>query len=362
MNGVQQLTALVDAVDVAVPADHRRRIAIVGAGAIVENAHLPAYRAAGLEVVGIFDLDGVRAKTVAETFDLPRVYSSLEELLADPQVEVVDIAVVADAQPAIVRAAIAAGKDMLCQKPFAPDLDTADELIALAAEHGRKIAVNQQMRFDEGVSVARAALQAGWIGEATTMSFHVDIATDFSAWPWLVSSQRLEISYHSIHYLDAIRSILGDPVKVFCAGSRRPGQVPLGETRTMSTLLFAEGTRAVLHVNHENLGGDHRAEFRLDGSQGSVRGTLGLLYDYPRGRPDTAEIFSRTLPTDGWLPYPVTRRWIPDAFIGPMAGLLRWIATGEQAPTAAADNVKTLALVEALYASMETGETQVPRS
>lgn len=362
MNGVQQLTALVDAVDIHVPEEHHRGIAIVGAGAIVENAHLPAYRAAGLEVIGIFDLDGVRAKTVAEMFDLPRVYSSLEELLADPQVDVVDIAVIAHAQPDIVRAAIAAGKDMLCQKPFAPDLDTADELLARAARHGRKIAVNQQMRFDEGISVARAALQAGWIGEATTMSFNVDIATDWAAWPWLVVSERLEISYHSIHYLDAIRSILGDPVKVFCAGSRRPGQIATGETRTMSTLIYADGRTATLHVNHENLGGDHRAEFRLDGSQGAVRGTLGLLYDYPRGRPDTAEIFSRTLPTDGWLPYPVTRRWIPDAFIGPMAGLLRWISTGEQAPTAAVDNVKTLALVEALYTSMETGEAQVPRT
>lgn len=50
------------------------------------------------------------------------------------------------------------------------------------------------------------------------------------------------------------------------------------------------------------------------------------LYDYPHGRPDTVELNSSVLPTDGWLPYPVTMRWIPDAFSGPMRALLADIA------------------------------------
>ena len=66
------------------------------------------------------------------------------------------------------------------------------------------------------------------------------------------------------------------------------------------------------------------------------------------------------LPTDGWLPYPVTGRWIPGAFAGPMSDLLRAVATGEPAPTAAADNLGTLALVEALYRSADTGTVQSP--
>lgn len=91
------------------------------------------------------------------------------------------------------------------------------------------------------------------------------------------------------------------------------------------------------------------ALFRIDGSEGAVKGTLGLLYDYPHGRPDTLQVFSRSVPTDGWLVYPVTSRWLPDAFAGPMASLLRSIATGEPPPTAAADNVRTVQLVHALY-------------
>lgn len=358
MSGLQTWEPIADAIRVDIPEEHRRRIAIIGAGAIVDVAHLPAYRAAGLDIAGIFDIDAERAGAVAERHGIDRVYGSLGEVLTDDSVEVVDIAVVAKAQPEIVRSAITAGKHLLCQKPFAPDPDTGAELVRLAESDGIRIAVNQQMRYDEGIAVARAVAQAGWIGELTAMTFHVDIVTDWSAWPWLLTSDRLEVSYHSIHYLDSIRSILGDPTVVFGASGRRPGQQARAETRTMTTLGFPSGALAGLHVNHENLGGDQRAEFRLDGSEGSVRGTIGLLYDYPDGRPDTVEVISNVLPTDGWLAYPVTKRWIPDAFLGPMAGLLEWISTGTTAPTTAADNLRTLRLVDAVYESMASGRAQ----
>ena len=63
------------------------------------------------------------------------------------------------------------------------------------------------------------------------------------------------------------------------------------------------------------------------GPEDSIKGTLGLLCDYPHGRPHTLEVNSRIAPTDGWLAYPVTSRWIPDAFAGPMGSLLRAMAT-----------------------------------
>jgi len=357
---IDRLAGIADTVRIDVPSGHRRGIAVIGAGAIVDVAHLPAYRGLGLEVRGVYDRDPKRAAAVAERHGIGRVYQSLEEVLSDDQVEVVDIAVVPWAQPDLVREAIQARKHLLCQKPFAPDVATGRELVDLADAAGLKVAVNQQLRWDEGLAAARAMVQAGWIGTATAMSFTVDISTDWSAWNWLVESPRLEIMYHSIHYLDAIRSILGDPVRVFSTASRRAGQQAVGETRTISTLVFDGDTRAVLHVNHENQGGDQRAEFRIDGTAGAIRGTLGLLYDYPVGRPDTLEVFSKVLPTDGWLAYPVTQRWIPWAFGGPMAGLLRWIAEGETAPTAARDNLRTLALVHALYGSIDHGDVRVP--
>ena len=82
---------------------------------------------------------------------------------------------------------------------------------------------------------------------------------------------------------------------------REPGQPEQGETRTISVLEFEGETRALLRSFHKNRTGDPRAEFRVDGTQGSIRGTIGLRSDYPRGRADTLELNSRALPTDGWL-------------------------------------------------------------
>jgi predicted dehydrogenase len=345
------------ACDLTIPPEHRVPVAVVGAGAIVDVAHLPAYRAAGLEVTGVHDLDPGRAEDVARRHGLPTVYRSLDELLGDDRVRVVDIAVAPEAQPGIVRAALAAGKHLLCQKPFVPDVATGEELIGLAERSGLLVAVNQQLRYDEGIAAARAMVEAGWLGEVTAMSFTVNVTTDWTPWPWLVAGDQLEIRYHSIHYLDAIRAVLGDPVEVFCAGGRTPGQVAAGETRTMSTLVFEGNARGLVHATHENRAGDPEAAFRIDGSAGSVKGTLGLLYDYPHGRPDTLSVNSTAVPTDGWLSYPVTRRWIPDAFAGPMGSLLRAIATGVPPYPTARDNLGTIRLVNALYESMASGHS-----
>jgi predicted dehydrogenase len=121
-------------------------------------------------------------------------------------------------------------------------------------------------------------------------------------------------------------------------------------------MLYPGDARGIILANHENVAGDNEARFRIDGAEGSIRGTIGLLYDYPKGRVDTVELSSRSLPTDGWVPYPVTRRWIPDAFLGPVSSMLRAMAEGGEAETSGRDNLQTLRVAEALYASGETGQ------
>jgi len=357
---IESLSAIADACAIDVPVGQRRPIAIVGAGAIVDNAHLKAYRAGGLEIVGITDVNRARADEVAERHGIGRVYRNLDELLADERVEVVDIAVPAAAQPEIVRCALESGRHVLGQKPFAPRSAVAEQLVRLAKENELVLVVNQQLRFDEGMAAAHEVMRLGWLGEVTALTIAVDIWTDWTLWPWMLSLDELEVWNHSIHYHDVVRWFLGEPESVYASAGRTPGQAPRGETRTTTTYRFASGARALVNVNHENQWGDQRAEFRLDGSGGSVRGTLGLLYDYPRGRPDTLEINSAIIGTDGWLPYPVTNRWIPDAFLGPMASLLAAAAGGPTPRTAASDNVGTLALVEAIYRSIGTHTVQSP--
>jgi predicted dehydrogenase len=343
------------AVRIEVPAAHRRPIGIIGAGAIVDVAHLPAYTAAGLDVVAITDLDRSRAEDVARRHGIQTVHASAADLLEDPRVAVVDIAVPTSAQLDLVSAAVLSGRAVLAQKPFALSVTDGERMVELAEQHDVLLAVNQQLRFDEGMAAAHAMVEQGWIGTVTAMSISVDIWTEWRDWPWMLETERLEISNHSIHYHDVVRWFLGEPRTVFCAAGRVPGQAAVGESRTISTYLFDFGARALVHANHENNHGDNSATFRIDGSQGALRGSLGLLYDYPSGRPDTLEVHSTVLGTDGWVPYPVTSRWIPDAFRGPMASILGALATGAPLRSSGRDNLGTLRLTEALYESIATG-------
>lgn len=350
------LAEIADACDLSLPERYLRPIGIVGTGAILDVGHLPAYKDAGIPVPAIWGRDRSHAERLAQVHGISRVHDSLDDLLADPDVAVVDIAVVPEAQVEIALRALDAGKDVMCQKPLALDVEDAARIVERADARGRKVAVQQQMRYEEGMLAARAIIERGWIGEVQTISFEVNIDTDLAGWGWLGSAPRLEIFFHSIHYIDTIRAFLGEPVAVFGTQWRLPGQRPLGETRTVSVLIYPGDVRAVVHSNQENLAGDNEARFRIDGSKGAIKGDLGLLADYPRGRPDTLQLWSSVMPTDGWLPYPVTRRWIPDAFLGPVGSLLRAIVDGGEPESGARDNLRTLRLVEALYRSGETGQ------
>src|SRR5215470_14148290 len=98
-----------------------RGIGIIGAGGIVNYAHLPAYKKAGFKVVGITDRDRVKAERTAKEHSIARVFGNVDELLTDPQVKIVDIAVYPAEQATIVEKATAASKHLLCQKPFAEE-------------------------------------------------------------------------------------------------------------------------------------------------------------------------------------------------------------------------------------------------
>ena len=345
-----------DACALGIPEKHHKVVGVIGAGGIVSGAHLPAYKKAGLAVHAITDIDDAKASAVAKDFDIPHVYSSAEELLQDDAIEVVDIAVPASEQPALLLAALQAGKHVLAQKPLATTVEAAEEMAAAAQAKGLKVGVNQQLRFDEGMAAAHLMVEKGWIGEVSGFSLTVNLDTPWHLWDWAQTMERLEIMVHSIHYHDVVRWFLGNPQKVFAVAGRTKDQAPIGETRTISTYLYESGVVALVHANHVNRGGDNLAEFRIDGSEGAIRGTLGLLYDYPDGRCDTLELRSSVVPTDGWVPYPVTQRWIPDAFMGTMGSLLADIAGEGELRSPISDNVDTVKLVHALYRSIDTGE------
>src|ERR1700741_289684 len=125
-----------------------RGIGIIGTGGIVNYAHLPAYKNAGFKVVGVTDRNREQAERTAKEHGIGKVYGSVVDLLSQPEIEIVDVAIYPAEQVAIVEQATAAGKHVLCQKPFADEYAKAVRSVELAERAQVKLAVNQQMRWD----------------------------------------------------------------------------------------------------------------------------------------------------------------------------------------------------------------------
>ena len=82
-----------------------------------------------------------------------------------------------------------------------------------------------------------------------------------------------------------------------------------------------------------------------------IKGTIGLMYNYPTGRPDTLEFMSKRNP-DYWFSARLQSMWIPDAFIGPMASLMCAIEDNSEPESSGRDNLRTLQIVFAEYRSI----------
>src|SRR5437867_552548 len=115
------------------------RIGCAGTGFIMADCHLVAYRQAGFNPVAIASRDPARAKAVADRHAIPTAHATVADLLADPRVEVLDVAVPPDVQPAVIRDAVKHAdhiKGILAQKPLALSVPEARECVELCARAG----------------------------------------------------------------------------------------------------------------------------------------------------------------------------------------------------------------------------------
>jgi predicted dehydrogenase len=175
-----------------------------------------------------------------------------------------------------------------------------------------------------------------------------------SDWGWMGDRPRVEYFYNSIHYIDSIRLLLGEPKRVIASSAHYPGQRALAETRTFTVLEYSETLRGVVISNHNNWSGAPHAILRCHGADGRSETDLGMK-DYPMASPDTFSFASR-LRSPLWTHQHVFReRWLPDAFAMPMAEVMCALEEGRSPETSGRDNLGTLRIIEAAYRSIETG-------
>jgi len=331
---------------------NQRPILIIGAGGIVRDAHLPAYKKAGFPIFGIVDIVKDRADFLAKQYQIPNVFSSVNEAVAQaPANAVYDMALNPDQHGEVLKL-LPDHSRVLLQKPFGTSLDEAKDLTKICKDKKLTATVNFQLRFAPFVQAARKLINSGIMGKIYDMEVRLTTHTPWQNFPAIASQDRLEILYHSIHYLDLIRTFLGEPESVFAKSFGHPSK-PFSSTRSTILLDYGKNLRAIINTNHDHdFGPEHQESFiKWEGTKGAIKARMGVLMDYPMGLPDTLEYC--TFDKNGkpeWKTYELKGNWFPDAFIETMSQLIYFPEGADDKPESTIDDaLKTMELVQKCF-------------
>jgi hypothetical protein len=339
------------------PKDRTPGIGCVGAGFIMADCHLVAYRAAGFNPVAIASADPAKARAVAERHGIARAYGHYRELLADERVRVLDIAVPPDVQVDVIREAVKHAprlRGILAQKPLGVNYAQAVEVVRMCRDAGVVLAVNQNMRWDQSIRACKDALSRGYLGEPVLATIDMRAVPHWMPWQQRLGWVTLRIM--SIHHLDAFRYLFGEPRRVFA--STRPDPRTAAKFHhedgiCLYVLEYDSGLRCSstddVFAGPDGAETDIGIRWRVEGTGGLARGTIGWP-SYPRRTPSTID-FTTTRERCGWFRPRWDEVWFPDAFSGPMGELLLALEERRQPSISGEDNLRTMALVEACYAS-----------
>jgi predicted dehydrogenase len=306
--------------------------AIVGLG-FVGRAHLDALRRLGVPVQGALGSTAARSKASADSLHLPRAYASLDELAADPSVQVVHLCTPNHLHFQEASQLLRAGKHVLCEKPLALDSRESAALVSLLKETGLVGGVAYNLRYYPLSQEARALIRRGTIGHVKLVhgSFLQDWLLFATDWNWRLESKLggdlRAVSDIGTHWMDLVMWLTGSKISEVCADlatilptRRRPKgrvesfqkaesketeEVMIATDDYASVLLhFENEARGVVTVSQISAGRKARLWFEIDGSEASLAFDSESPNQLWIGRRDRA---CEVLPKDPALQSPESR-------------------------------------------------------
>lgn len=270
-------------------------IAIVGTG-MIAAVHRRAALLAGADIRGVAASSPQRALEVAQSWGVPRAYRDIEEVVADPQVQVVHICTPNHLHHPMVQAALQAGKHVVCEKPLATTLEDAQALAALAASTGLIATVPFVYRYHPVVREARARIAQGelgplhlihgsylqdWLLDPASNNWRVDpalggtsrvFADIGSHWcdlvEWVSGERFTEVSAAFDTVIAQRSTDTGQSFTTAVAGDAM--QAVASEDVAAAMFRTGAGTLASLTVSQVSAGRHNRLWFEIDGARASV--------------------------------------------------------------------------------------------
>jgi predicted dehydrogenase len=335
------------------PSDYTPGIGIVGCGAVATTWHLPAYEKYGVNVVGVYDRASEATNGIQQRFPfIRRVYAGLDELLADPGIDVVDIATRPEVRIELIRRAVHAGKHVLAQKPLALDPAAAQEVIAEAEARGIRIAVNQNGRWWPPWRIATQLIAEGAIGDVVAVTHFLDRQL-----PPLVGTHFDEVEHFMIfdflvHWIDISRCWLdGKTVTQVRAREYRPPNQPPEAKAAWGAwveVACADGASAMVRTVGDARTTHPSCPFWVHGSEGTIRGSVLLGSDF-------VELERDGVPTR----FSFEGAGYADGFAGTLGELVTAIAEDREPFNSARHNLLSLRMTLAACGSAEESSRPV---
>ena len=276
------------------------KVGVVGAGYFAQFHYDAWARLPGAELVALVEHDPERASTTAGQFGVPRTFSNLEDLLADGGIELLDIVTPPQTHKQLVQLGAQADLPMVCQKPLAPTLDEACEIVELAEAADTPLIVHENFRFQPWYRHAKRMIEDGRFGALHSISFRLRPGDGqgpeayLERQPYFQGMARFLVHETGVHFVDVFRFLMGE-VSAVTARLRKVNPVIAGEDAGYILFEFEGGQTGLFDGNRLN---EHHAENKrltmgemwLEGERGVLRldGDGGLWWQ-PHGGEERAE-------------------------------------------------------------------------
>src|SRR5437899_8170145 len=287
------------------------------------TAHIPALRALpNYDIRALSAQSAESARAAGEVFGVGRVFSDHEQLVGQPDIDVVAVTVKAPHHRELVSAALAAGKAVYCEWPLGRDLDDARAMAALAAEQGVRTVVGLQARQAPAIGFVQQLLNEGYVGEVlSTTMVGLSVAGDVVGRPnaYMLDEANganvLTIAFG--HSVDLLNHVLGELADLSAVTDLRRPLITIEETgeRIVKTApdqvavigTLTSGATASVHIREAVAGGTGFL-WEINGTDGTLRITADEAQ--PQIFPLTvAGAQGRNEPAELAVPAALTQRW-----------------------------------------------------
>lgn len=328
-------------------------VGVIGCGGFTSN-HLNAWRSLeGADVVALCDLDPARLAAATALAPGASTYSRAEDLLAGEKLDVVDIIAPAPAHLPLAELCAMHKTPAIIQKPLAMTLEDAVKIAGLAETHGVSMMVHENFRFQRPIREVHRLVASGLVGKPRYC--RIDFRTRYQVFPRspeLRQGGRLLLMDMGVHLLDVARFLMGEIESLSCLTSA--SESAAGEDLATILIAFESGAQGIVGMTSASetpWAPRLQTLIEIEGSLGAI--ALGRDYQITVRAGDVTSEYCAAPPVPEWG----ARPWhvVQDSVVETCRHWLR-AAAGETAmETSVADNLRTMAAVEACYRSALSG-------